>query len=124
MSEPRPKRDTMSLEETTISNTREIAAIVEALERTASARSMTSATSSANCPRRIPARRFLRRPSRKWHHGVRTLAGPALTHRDNVGWSPMKKVCLEANLDPQRMKRDYVQLDELPEEQWNSMYGC
>lgn len=33
MSEPRPKRDTMSLEEATVSNMWEIAAIVEVLER-------------------------------------------------------------------------------------------
>ena len=43
------------------------------------------------------------------------LPRPSLTHRDNFGWCPMKKACLELNLDPELMKRDYVQLKELPD---------
>ena len=53
-----------------------------------------------------------------------TLRLPVLTHHDNVGWCPMKKASLEHNLDAELMKRNYVQLDELPEEQWSSMCGC
>lgn len=40
---------------------------------------------------------------------------PSTSHRNKFGWCPMKKACLEYNLDAERMKRDYVQLDELPE---------
>lgn len=40
---------------------------------------------------------------------------PSTAHRNKFGWCPMKKACLEYNLDVERMKRDYVQLDELPE---------
>lgn len=44
-----------------------------------------------------------------------TLPRAATVHKNNYGWCPMKKACLEYNLDPELMKRDYVQLDELPE---------
>lgn len=45
----------------------------------------------------------------------RVLPRAATTHRDNFGWCPMKKACLELYLDPELMKLDYVQLDEMPE---------
>lgn len=43
------------------------------------------------------------------------LPRAATTHRSKFGWCPMKKACLEHYLDPELMKRDYVQLKELPE---------
>jgi PD-(D/E)XK nuclease superfamily protein len=43
------------------------------------------------------------------------LPRSATTHKDNFGWCPMKKGCLEFNLDPELMKTHYVQLNELPE---------
>lgn len=43
------------------------------------------------------------------------LPRAAATHRSKYGWCPMKKACLEYNLDPHLMRNDYVQLDELPE---------
>jgi hypothetical protein len=45
----------------------------------------------------------------------RVLPRAATTHKDNFGWCPMKKACLEYHLDPELMKRDYVQIDEMPE---------
>lgn len=50
--------------------------------------------------------------------GIKTgtvLPRAATTHKDNFGWCSMKKACLEYHLDPELMKRDYVQLDEMPE---------
>lgn len=43
------------------------------------------------------------------------LPRAAASHRDRFGWCVMKKACLEYYLDPELMKRDYVQLDGLPE---------
>lgn len=43
------------------------------------------------------------------------LPRAAAAHRDKFGWCVMKKACLEYYLDPELMKRDYVQIDELPE---------
>ena len=43
------------------------------------------------------------------------LPRASTTHRTKFGWCTMKKACLEYYLDPELMKRDYVQLDELPE---------
>ena len=37
------------------------------------------------------------------------------THRDQFGWCPMKRACLELGFDRSMMVHDYVQLDELPE---------
>lgn len=45
----------------------------------------------------------------------RTLPRASTTHRDNFGWCPMKKACLEYNLDPELMKLDYVQIEDMPE---------
>jgi hypothetical protein len=45
----------------------------------------------------------------------RALPRAATVHRNNFGWCPMKKACLEYNLDPELMKRDYVQIDNMPE---------
>lgn len=45
----------------------------------------------------------------------RALPRAATVHRNQFGWCPMKKACLEYNLDPELMKRDYVQIDEMPE---------
>jgi hypothetical protein len=53
-----------------------------------------------------------------------TLPRLVLTDHDSVEWSLGKKTCLEHTLDPELMKRDHVQLDELTEEQWNPMCGC
>lgn len=43
------------------------------------------------------------------------LPRAATVHRNNFGWCPMKKACLEYNLDPELMRRDYTQLEEMPE---------
>lgn len=43
------------------------------------------------------------------------LPRAATTHKDNYGWCSMKKACLDYNLDPELMRRDYVQLNELPD---------
>lgn len=43
------------------------------------------------------------------------LPRAATTHKDNYGWCSMKDACLTYHLDPELMKRKYVQLDELPE---------
>lgn len=59
MSDDRPKRQTMSIEEATISNMWEIAAIHC---RRACAPNKTSTTSLPSCASRIPAQAFLRRP--------------------------------------------------------------
>ena len=54
MSDDRPKRDTMSLEEATVSNMWEIAAIVEVPNERDSARTKTSTTSSPNSAAESP----------------------------------------------------------------------
>jgi hypothetical protein len=36
-------------------------------------------------------------------------------HRDQFGWCPMKRACLELGFDRELMTHDYVVLDELPE---------
>lgn len=43
------------------------------------------------------------------------LPRASTTHRSRFGWCPMKKACLEYYLDPELMRRDYVQLPDLPE---------
>lgn len=42
------------------------------------------------------------------------LPRPAVVHRNNFGWCPMMKACMELHLDPELMKQFYVQM-ELPE---------
>ena len=60
MSEQRPKRESMSIEEATISNMWEMAALVEVFERKELCTSKTSTTSSLSFAARIPVRVFLR----------------------------------------------------------------
>ncbi len=43
------------------------------------------------------------------------LPRASTSHRSRFGWCPMKKACLEYYLDPELMKRDYIQLLDLPE---------
>lgn len=45
----------------------------------------------------------------------KALPRAATVHKSNFGWCPMKKACLEYNLDPELMARDYVKLERLPD---------
>ncbi len=63
MNSDRPKRETMSLEEATVSNMWEIAVIVEVLQRKGLCTKQDPTTSSPSFVVRIPVREFLRRPS-------------------------------------------------------------
>lgn len=125
MSDQRPPTRHHVLEEATISNMWEIGAIVEFLERKGlcgkqDLYDIITELRKKNPRPKIPETAF---PEMAYVGGM-TLPNPALTHHDNVGWCLMKKACLEHNLDPELMKRDNVQPDELSEEQWNSMCGC